>query len=216
MPPPSFVPRAAFPQLAGRKVILYAPTFRGDKVGQARYENLLDLELMQRVLGRDHVVLLRLHPLVRDRLVIPPDLAGFAIDASAYADINELMLVSDMLVTDYSSVIYEFALLGRPILFLAPDEDAYDLERGFYFDFRRDAPGPIFQSTDQLAAAIRADSFDLGRVTAFARDSFDVADGGATRRLVERVILPALDGVVVTAADLEASGEAGPTGPSPA
>ena len=57
---------------------------------------------------------------------------------------NELMFVADLLVTDYSSAIFEFALLGRPMAFLAPDADAYERERGFYLDFRRDMPGPIF------------------------------------------------------------------------
>lgn len=197
--------RAAFPQLSGKTVVLYAPTFRGEAVGRARYEGTLDLERMHEVLGDDHVVLLRLHPFVREGLVIPSALAGFTLDACGYPDVNELMLVSDILVTDYSSVIYEFALLGRPILFLAPDEDAYDLERGFYFDFRRDAPGPVFETTAELAAAIRGSSFDLDRVQAFARSSFDVADGGATRRLVDQVILPALDGTSVTAASLAAT-----------
>jgi CDP-glycerol glycerophosphotransferase (TagB/SpsB family) len=115
------------------------------------------------------------------------------------------MLVADVLVSDYSSVIYEFALLGRPILFLAPDEDAYDLERGFYFDFRADAPGPIFDTTEALAQAIRAGDFDLERVRAFAAASFDVADGHATARLVDRVLMPALTGHRVTAADLAAA-----------
>jgi len=191
--------RSVFPQLAGRTVVLYAPTFRGETVGSARYENLLDLREMRRVLGDEYVVLLKLHPFVHEGLVIPPDLAEFALDACAYPDVNELMLVSDVLVSDYSSVIYEFALLDRPILFLAPDEDAYDLERGFYFDFRREAPGPIFDDTAGLAAAIRAGDFDLARVSAFARASFDVADGRATRRVVEDIILPALEGRPVTA-----------------
>ncbi len=196
--------RAAFPQAAGRKVVLYAPTFRGETVGRARYENLLDLEEMSRTLGDGYLVLLKLHPFVREGLVIPPHLAGFAVDACGYPDVNELMLIADILVSDYSSVIYEFALLGRPILFLAPDEDAYDIERGFYFDFRRDAPGPIFEDTAGLAAAIRDGAWDLERVRAFAAANFDVADGRATERMVEDVILPALRGEHVTAASLQA------------
>ena len=108
------------------------------------------------------------------------------------------MLVSDVLVTDYSSVIYEFALLGRPIAFLAPDDGAYDEERGFYFDFRRDAPGPIVDTTEELAALIRANAFDLERVAAFRDASFDVPPGGAAARLVDHVIIPALRGGEVT------------------
>ena len=87
---------------------------------------------------------------------IGPDLADFAIDVSDHPDINELMLVSDVLVTDYSSAIFEFALLDRPMVFFAPDYEAYERERGFYFDYRTGVPGPIFETTEALAAYLRA------------------------------------------------------------
>src|SRR5689334_16195759 len=122
--------RSRYPQLAGRRVVLYAPTFRGVSVKRARYADLVDLHAMHEVLGDGWIVLLKLHPFIREALEIPESLRTFAIDASAEKDVNELMLVADVLVSDYSSVIYEFALLNRPILFLAPDEGAYDLERG--------------------------------------------------------------------------------------
>jgi teichoic acid ribitol-phosphate primase len=176
----------------GRRVILYAPTFRGATIGQARYDDLLDLEVMHRVLGDDHVVLMRLHPFIRAAVSIPDELASFAIDASADPDVNELMLVSDVLVTDYSSAIYEFALLGRPILFLVPDDAAYERERGFYLAFPDDLPGPVYPGTKALAAAIRSGRFDLERVRRFATSSFDVADGRSTARVVEQLLLPAL------------------------
>jgi teichoic acid ribitol-phosphate primase len=178
----------------GRRVILYAPTFRGETVGKARYDDLLDLAAMHEVLGDDHVVLLRLHPFVGRRVAVPAGLAGFVIDASGDPDINELMLVSDLLVTDYSSAIYEFALLGRPILFLAPDDTAYERERGFYLDFPADLPGPVFTTAGDLAAAIRSGAFDLDRVRRFASASFDVADGRSTARVVEELLLPAVEG----------------------
>ncbi|HEY6569158.1 MAG TPA: CDP-glycerol glycerophosphotransferase family protein, partial [Candidatus Limnocylindrales bacterium] len=178
----------------GRRVVLYAPTFRGETIGNARYDDLLDLRVMHEALGDGHVVVLKLHPFVRQALVVPTDLGGFAIDASADPDLNELMLISDVLVTDYSSAIYEFSLLGRPIAFLAPDGDAYQRERGFYLDFPADLPGPVFTTTADLAAAIRANAFDLERVRAFAAASFDVVDGRATARIVDEVIVPALRG----------------------
>jgi CDP-ribitol ribitolphosphotransferase len=178
----------------GRRIVLYAPTYRGTSVTRARDAGHLDLELLHAALGRDHVILLRLHPFVRDRLAVPRDLRRFAIDVSDHPDINELMLISDVLVTDYSSAIYEFSLLGRPILFLAPDIADYEEERGFYFDFRAEAPGPIVATTAELAAVLRAGVFDLARVEAFARSSFDAADGRSTARVVDRIVLPALAG----------------------
>ena len=100
--------------------------------------------------------------------------------------------MSDLLVTDYSSVIYEFSLLGRPMVFFAPDRAAYERERGFYFDYVSGVPGPVFETTEPLARHIRDGVFDLGRVEAFRAASFDVADGRATARFVEEIVLPAL------------------------
>lgn len=176
----------------GRKVILYAPTFRGDTITTAHATDDLDMGHMRTVLGEDHVLLVRLHPFVRSRTTIGPDLAGFAIDVSDYPDINELMLVSDILVTDYSSAIYEFSLLEKPIVFFAPDYEAYERERGFYFDYRTGVPGPIFETTDALAQYLRAGAFDIDRVRRFREASFAVADGGSSTRVTERLIVPSL------------------------
>ena len=183
--------RATLDLPEGRRVVLYAPTFRGDTITSARYEDDLDLEVLHKAVGDDVVVLMRLHPFVRDALVIPESMRDFAIDASGLPDINELMLVSDVLVTDYSSSIYEFALLGRPIVLFAPDHDRYVAERGFYFDdYVAGVPGPVVESTEQLGEVLARGEYDLERVRAFAAESFDVADGTATQRFVEQVVLP--------------------------
>jgi CDP-ribitol ribitolphosphotransferase len=173
-------------------VILYAPTFRGDTITSARATDDLDLDLLHETLGEDHVLLVRLHPFIRSRTVIGPSLAGFAIDVSDYPDINELMLVSDVLVTDYSSAIYEFSLLDRPMVFFAPDYEAYERERGFYFDYRTGVPGPIFETSEALADYLRAGEFDLERVERFRRESFDIADGRSTARVTDELIVRAL------------------------
>jgi teichoic acid ribitol-phosphate primase len=181
----------------GRRVVLYAPTFRGDSVTDAHATDDLDLGVLHAVLGDDHVLLIRLHPFIRSSTTIGPELRGFAVDVSDHPDINELMLVSDVLVTDYSSAIYEFALLGRPMVFFAPDYDAYERERGFYFDYRTGVPGPIFETTEALAAYLRAGEFDLDRVERFRRASFDVADGRSTVRFTDELIVPSLTGTSV-------------------
>ncbi|MBI2781266.1 MAG: CDP-glycerol glycerophosphotransferase family protein [Chloroflexi bacterium] len=179
---------------AGRRVILYAPTYRASRMTNARDPLDLDIALLEAVLGSDHVLLLRSHPFVRERSRLPSS-TPFAIDVSDHPDINELMLVSDVLVTDYSSAIYEFALLGRPMAFFAPDHATYESERGFYFDYMSGVPGPVFTSTDELAGWLRAGSFDTERVRRFAAESFDVMDGLATARFVDAVVRPALDPV---------------------
>ena len=176
----------------GRRVVLYAPTFRGDSVTDAHATDDLDLGLLHQTIGDDHVVLVRLHPFVRSRTAIGPELEGFAIDVSDHPDINELMLVSDVLLTDYSSAIFEFALLGRPMVFFAPDYEAYEAERGFYFDYRTGVPGPIFETTEGVAGYLRAGTFDLGRVDRFREASFDIADGRSTARVTDELIVPSL------------------------
>jgi CDP-glycerol glycerophosphotransferase (TagB/SpsB family) len=177
-----------------RRVILYAPTFRGDSIGSAVAGPMLDLGVLRASLGADHVVLLRLHPFVRAGLTIPPEVADFAIDASDHPDINDLLLASDVLVTDYSSVIFEYALLRRPMVFFAPDLDDYEAERGFYFDYRSGVPGPVVTTTEEIADYLRAGAADLERIDRFRDWAFDVADGRATERFIEQIVRAALDG----------------------
>jgi teichoic acid ribitol-phosphate primase len=177
---------------ADRRVILWAPTFRGDRVTEARDPGALDLASLAGELGSGHLLLLRLHPFVRARTAIPDEAAELVRDVSDHPDINELMLVSDLLVTDYSSAIFEFSLLERPMAFFAPDLDAYERERGFYVAYRDWVPGPVFDRTDALARWLRDAPRDTERVRRFRQESFAVADGRATQRLVDEVLLPAL------------------------
>ena len=174
-------------------MILYAPTFRGDSVTDATSPDDLDLRLLRERLGDDHVVLVRLHPFVRAQAPIGPELGGFAIDVSDHPDINELMLVSDVLVTDYSSAIYEFALLGRPMVFFAPDYEAYERERGFYFDYRTGVPGPdLRDDAGHWPTTFAPGSSTRTAWNASGEASFDVADGGSATRVTDALILPSL------------------------
>lgn len=177
---------------AGRRIVLWAPTFRGDRVTDARDAEALDLGALATTLGADHLLLLRLHPFVRSGLAIPASAADFVRDVSGHPDISELMFVADVLVTDYSSAIFEFSLLERPMAFFAPDLDAYQRERGFYVDYRSWVPGPVLTTSDDLAGWLRSGRFDLDRVRRFRDASFAVADGRATARFVDEIVLPAL------------------------
>ncbi len=191
---------------ADRRILLYAPTFRGETVTAARHEELLDPRRLRERIGDGWAVLVRAHPFVRDRLALGQDLEGFAFDVTAEPEVTDVLLASDALVTDYSSIIYEYSLLRRPIAFLMPDLDAYERERGFYLDPARDLPGPIFRTTDEVAGWLLAGAFDTERVAAFAAASFDVADGRSTARFVDAVIEPALAGRRVTAEALRTGG----------
>ncbi len=184
--------RAKYSLPPGKKTVLYAPTFRGDSKHSAAYHDDLDLHELQAACGNEYVVLLRLHPFVAAEVEIDDELAGFVIDVSRHPDINELLLISDLLVTDYSSTIYEYSLLGRPMAFFAPDFEAYQAERGFYFDYESGVPGPVFTTTTGLAEYLSAGMLDVAAVEEFRSRSFDLADGHASERVVDTLILPAV------------------------
>lgn len=180
---------AAYPQTQNRKVILYAPTFRGT-TRNAQAPDQLDIAAMKQQLGDDFALVVRHHPLAKDVKPIPPELADFACLSSADDPIDALLTTADMLVTDYSSVIFEYALLQRPMLFFAYDLADYDDWRGFYYDFEEMTPGPIVADTEALIEHIKqaTASFDPTEVTAFRDKFMSACDGHATERICEYVI----------------------------
>ncbi|VEF49606.1 CDP-glycerol:poly(glycerophosphate) glycerophosphotransferase [Bacillus freudenreichii] len=141
-----------------KKVILYAPTWRDNQYyskGRYKFDLPLDLDVIKEELGNEYIILLRLHYLVSENL----DLSGmedFVYDVSSYGDIRDLYLISDVLVTDYSSVFFDYANLKRPMVFFVHDIEEYrDQLRGFYFDFEKEAPGPLVRTTEGLIEEIR-------------------------------------------------------------
>jgi CDP-glycerol glycerophosphotransferase len=175
---------------SGKTVVLYAPTWRDDLVfGEGPGVRLaLDLEEFGRRLGDDHVLLLRLHSLVVDRLELPAGVP--VIDVSSYRDIRDLYAATDLLVTDYSSVMFDFAVTGRPILLFTYDlQDYRDRLRGFYFDLAAQAVGPLLHTSDDVLDAIA----DVGSIAATHRDAYaefrsvfcPLDDGRATERVLD-------------------------------
>jgi CDP-glycerol glycerophosphotransferase len=180
---------------AGKRVVLYAPTWRDNQVyangRRYRFDMRLDLERAWRELGRDHVFLIRGHHHNADD--VPAGMRdGFALNVTAYPDITELYLVSDVLVTDYSSAMFDYAVTGRPILFFTYDLAEYrDSLRGFYFDFEAEAPGPLLADSAAVIGAIR----DVDAVAAAHRDAYQrftarfcpLDDGKAGLRTCDRL-----------------------------
>lgn len=140
-----------------RKTILYAPTWRDDEyyaAGKYKFNLKLNLNMMREVLGDDYVVLLRTHYYIADKIDVS-GLGDFAINLSKYPDIADIYLVSDICITDYSSVFFDYANLRRPMLFYTYDLDNYrDILRGFYFDMESTVPGPLLFTTEQVIEAI--------------------------------------------------------------
>ncbi len=176
----------------GARVVLYAPTMRDDhRYSGNRYslEMRLDLAAARQALGDDHVLLVRSHAKVVDSV---PGVDGqFARDVSSWPDVNELLLATDVLVTDYSSLMFDFANTGRPMLFFTYDlADYRDRLRGFYFDPQR-VPGPHLSTSEEVVAAIRdVESLHAEHANAYREftEQFNAWDDGhASARLVERV-----------------------------
>ena len=139
--------------------ILYAPTFRENEKFNNVF-NYLDLTKFNERLSDEYVLLLRLHPKINKFYSSDIGVEGDYIDCSDYKNEQELMLLADILITDYSSIMIEFGLLNKPIVFFAYDLDNYlEKERGFYFDYREKVPGNIVQDTDELIEVIKNENF---------------------------------------------------------
>jgi CDP-ribitol ribitolphosphotransferase len=186
----------AFPQLKGKKVILFAPTFRGRGAKEATYDySRIDFEALYEQCGEDTVVALRMHHFIPGPVPIPEHLRDRFVDASHYADGNELLLVTDVLITDYSSIIYEFSLLRRPMLFFAYDEQSYSAVRGFHRPYAETAPGKVCHTFDELLTALRDEDYETWRGDKFREENFDNIDTHSSDRVIDWLILgdPPLD-----------------------
>ena len=178
----------------GKKVILYAPTFRDNQTSKNNkftFDLNLDLERMKEALGDEYVLLLRMHVVISNKLRIPEGYEDFVINVSKYSDIQELYLISDILITDYSSVMFDFANTARPILYYTYDlEDYRDNIRGFYIDFEGEAPGPFLKTTEDIIESItHIDEINRQyekRYSLFKEKYCGIEDGKAAKRIVDK------------------------------
>jgi CDP-glycerol glycerophosphotransferase (TagB/SpsB family) len=172
----------------GQTAVLYAPTWRDDLATNFRAAPLvthLDVQRAAGALGDDHVMLLRGH-----RFHETPGSGARVMDVSAYPEINDLILAADAAVLDYSSLRFDFALTGRPMVFLVPDLEEYaGASRGFLYSFTDSAPGPLLSTTDEVVDALR-DLTALSTTHAAALVRFNATynshmDGQAAKRVVD-------------------------------
>jgi CDP-glycerol glycerophosphotransferase len=179
----------------GKKVILYAPTFRDNQTEKSNkfvFDVNMDLERLKETLGNEYILLLRMHVVISNELTIPEELEDFVFNVSDYPDIQDLYLISDILMTDYSSVMFDFANTRRPILYYTYDlEDYRDNIRGFYIDFEEEAPGPFLKDTEDIIEAIK----HIDQLVIKYQDKYDsfhhkycgLEDGHASKRVITKV-----------------------------
>lgn len=177
-----------------KKVIMYAPTWRDDNYygsGCYGFDIELDIDKLKKEFGDEYVLMLRMHYFVVDRFDMT-QFGDFVVDVCNYDDITELYLVSDILMTDYSSVFFDYANLKRPMLFFMYDLEKYrDILHGFYLDIEKELPGPILMTNDQVVDAIKnIDKIQEENAEKYQKfyDKFCcIDDGHASQRVVEEV-----------------------------
>ena len=175
-----------YEELQGKKIILYAPTFRDDN--RYRSSIALNLNYMLEQLEEEYLIILKMHPFERSKVKIESNMSHKIFDLSN-EEINDLLIIADILITDYSSLIFEYAILQKPMIFFAYDLEKYENElRGFYYPYTDFVPGPIAYSTEEIVKCIRKDEWNFGQIREFAMRFNEYFDGKATERFIEDVL----------------------------
>lgn len=170
-----------------KKVILYAPTWRDNSYVAAGYtfELKADFHKWKENLPEDTIVLFKPHYLIINRFENDHSLDGFLYSIPASAEISELYIVADSLVTDYSSVFFDYAILKRPIYFYMYDLEEYAQDlRGFYLDIHKDLPGKIYRKESDLLHSLAKEEYDFSKLEDFNRLFNNKEDGKASKRVL--------------------------------
>ena len=186
---------AKFPQCAGKYLVLYAPTFRDDPEEDQNLLSHLDVAALKAAVeagaGREAALLIRLHPndsSGREQLQALTAQYDGVLDLTDYPDSNELSVLSDVLITDYSSICMNNALLHKPVVFYAYDLDSFEGDRDFYYPYEETVGGPVVKTMEELCDVFAKQDFRTDRLEAFRELHFGTFDGGATKAMLEQVL----------------------------
>lgn len=176
------------PQAKGKKVILFAPTFRG-RVKTAKTATAFSIPQFFEALSEQYVLVIKHHPHVQKPPVIAEKYRNFAVDFTNVMDIEELLCVADICISDYSSLIFEYSLFEKPMIFFAYDVDEYFDWRGFYYNYDELTPGPVFKTNREMIDYIQHidERFDRQKVIDFRNKFMSACDGHSTERILKNV-----------------------------
>lgn len=181
-----------FPEIGDRKIILYAPTFRGNSPDLAHNERVLDYSSLKRLFGKDYALVLKLHPFTAKKFELSKEEQGqfgdFVFNGSQSLKIETALCAADILIADYSSLIFEFSLLNRPMLFFAYDLEEYDRDRSFYYDYKSFVPGKIVRTNGELEKAVLSGDFESEKIPAFREKFMSACDGHCVERIAEYAV----------------------------
>ncbi len=171
-----------YPHTKGKKILLYAPTFRDESERDREILNNFNLSEVKKALGDEYEIFIRLHPQIH---ISERDTEG-ATDVTDFSDVRKLILASDVLVTDYSSICMDFSFLNKKTVFFAYDLQWYTERRDFYFDYESFVPGAVAKTTEELIEAVKAD-FQKERNEKFRNFNFSFFDNLSAKRVVDEI-----------------------------
>lgn len=184
-----------YPQLIGKKLVLYAPTFRENPKNNAVFD-YFDIEKFIEELGDEYALAIRLHPnyagycdeenaIDLEELENKYDIINF----TGFKDEQKLLLLADILIADYSSIMVDYTILKKPIVLFAYDLDDYlSNERGFYFDYRQMVPGRIVYDSDELIKVLKEEDFDLEKLEEFSKMQFGQFSPDSSKRILDYIL----------------------------
>lgn len=169
-----------YPDLRKKKILLYAPTFRGTMEENAQILKEFQVDKIHEILGEEWVILVKMHPKFPVENIIEN---VYCRNMTNYNDITDLYLVADLFITDYSSTVVEYVLLDKPVILYAYDLEKYD--RGFYRDYEKTAPGEVAHSKEELYQILSQKQDNLVKRQTFVKLQYDYSSGGSTERILQ-------------------------------
>ena len=171
-----------YPQCEGKKVVLYAPTFRDTKEENLEILRRFDIKNFTDALGDEYVLFVKLHPQVHERLTVEN-----AVDVTDFDDVRKLALFCDVLITDYSSICMDFSFLDKKTVFFAYDLEKYRKERDFYYDYESYVPGRVAVTAVECIDAVRAE-YDKDKNERFKKMNFSFFDSNSSKRVIDAIV----------------------------
>ncbi|MDD6878700.1 MAG: CDP-glycerol glycerophosphotransferase family protein [bacterium] len=175
-----------YPELVGKKVILFAPTFRGKGQNSAYYNfDWFDFDKFSKELNDEYICIVKMHPFIKNHPNFNMKEDPFYINLTLEREINDLLFITDVLITDYSSVIFEYSFFEKQIIFYVPDFDEYKHSRDFYYDFDKYTYGPVTQDFEELIKLVKNSKIDSQKLKGFKSFFCSSCDGKSTKRVVD-------------------------------
>lgn len=177
-----------YPLLKNKKVILFAPTFRGNDIHQGFYDfQHIHFSSLQKALGDEYVLILKLHPYIKNKCQEILD-EHFFMNLTSLREINDLLFVTDILITDYSSVIFEASLLDIQTIFFAYDLEEYIQQRDFFYPYENYTYGPVVKNQKELVNAILSPQDFSDKKKEFQKQFMEACDGKSSQRFVNLLL----------------------------